>query len=139
MSIIKKALLTALCTMCVAGFALAQQPAQKAGKKGGDRVCAADAKKFCSEVRPGGGRVYKCLTDHNADLAPACRDRLAAAKARWDEFSAACKDDAGKYCKGIPAGSGRVLSCLKGREADLAPACKAEFARAQKERAVTQQ
>jgi hypothetical protein len=135
---IRNALLTLLGTMFVAGVALAQQPAAKAGKKGGDRVCAEDAKKFCSEVRPGGGRVYKCLTDHNADLAPACRERLTAAKARWDEFVAACKDDAGKYCKGVPVGSGRVLSCLKGREADLAPACKAEFARAQKERTVSQ-
>lgn len=135
---IKQALLTILCTLCVAGFALAQQPAKKSAKKA-DNVCAADAKKFCSEVRPGGGRVYKCLTDHNSDLAPACRDRLAAAKARWDEFVAACKDDAGKYCKGIPAGGGRILSCLKGRESDLAPACKAEFARAQKEAAATQQ
>jgi hypothetical protein len=134
---ITKALLTILCTTCVVGVASAQQ-AQKGAKKG-DNVCAADAKKFCSEVRPGGGRVYKCLTDHNSDLAPACRDRLAAAKARFDEFVAACKDDAGKYCKGIPAGSGRILSCLKGRESDLAPACKAEFARAQKETAATQQ
>ena len=132
---IKKALLTILCTTCVVGLASAQQK----GAKKGDNVCAADAKKFCSDVRPGGGRVYKCMTDHNADLTPACRDRLAAAKARWDEFVAACKDDAGKYCKGIPAGSGRILSCLKGRESDLAPACKAEFARAQKETAATQQ
>src|SRR3954463_15597400 len=136
---IRNALLTLLGTMFVAGVALAQQPAAKAGKKGGDRVCAEDAKKFCSEVRPGGGRVYKCLTDHNSDLAPACRDRLAAAKARWDEFVAACRDAAGKYGRGAPAGSGRILSCLKGREADLAPACKAEFARAQKETAATQQ
>ena len=135
---ITKALLTILCTTCVVGMASAQQAAQKGAKKG-DNVCAADAKKFCSEVRPGGGRVYKCLTDHNSDLAPACRDRLAAAKARYDEFVAACKDDAGKYCKGIPVGGGRILSCLKGRESDLAPACKAEFARAQKETAATQQ
>ena len=89
-------------------------------------------------MRPGGGRVYKCLTDHNADLAPACRERLTAAKARYDEFVAACKDDATKYCKSIPAGSGRIVSCLKGREADLAPACKAEFARAQKDRTTSQ-
>ena len=128
---IRNALLTILCTIFAAGVALAQQPAAKKG----DRVCAEDAKKLCSGVRPGGGRVYKCLTDHDADLAPACRERLAAAKARYDEFVAACKDDAGKYCKGIPAGAGRILSCLKGREADLAPACKAEFARAQKDTA----
>jgi hypothetical protein len=137
---IRNALLTIVCATFVASLALAQQPApaKKAAKGGGDRVCAEDAKKFCSEVRPGAGRVYKCLTDHNAELAPPCRDRLAAAKARWDEFVTACKEDAGKYCKGIPAGGGRVLSCLKGREADLTAACKAQFNRAQKDATVTQ-
>ena len=129
-------LLTVASIALVASSAMAQQPAGK-GKGGGDRVCAEDAKKFCSEVRPGGGRAYKCMTDHNAELTPACRERLAAAKARWDEFVAACKDDAAKYCKGIPAGGGRILSCLKGRQADLAPACKTQFDQAQKNATVT--
>jgi hypothetical protein len=116
--------------------ALAQQPAK--AKAGRDRVCADDAKKFCSEVRPGGGRMYQCLAKNDAQLAPACRERLAAGKARWDAFVSACKSDAGKYCKGIPAGGARVLSCLKGREADLAPDCKAQFGRASRDPVVTQ-
>ena len=90
----------------------AQQPAQKGAKAGGERVCREDAKKFCSDVRPGGGRIYNCLTSHNAELAPACRERLAVAKARYDEFVKACKSDADKYCKSIPPGGGRILSCL---------------------------
>ena len=111
----------------------------KATKKAGrDRVCAADAKKFCDDVRPGGGRMYKCLTSHDAELAPACRERLASAKSRWDEFVKACKSDADKYCKGIPTGGGRVLSCLKGREADLTPDCKTQFNGARNNTTVTQ-
>jgi hypothetical protein len=142
MSIRKRALLAIVCTMFVAGIepGLAQQapPAKpKAAKAGKDRVCAEDAKKFCSDVRPGAGRMYQCLTKHDAELAPACRERLAAGKARWDEFVKACKADADKYCKGIPTGGGRLLSCLKGREADLAPDCKAQFSRAQANTAVT--
>jgi hypothetical protein len=58
-------------------------------------------------------------------------------KARWDAFVSACKSDAEKHCKAIPAGSGRVLSCLKGREADLAPDCKAQFSRANSDPVVT--
>ena len=115
---------------------LAQQPAQK-GAKGGERVCREDAKKFCSNVRPGGGRIYNCLTSHDAELAPACREQLAAAKARVEEFAKACKSDADKYCKSIPPGGGRILSCLKGREADLTAACKAEFQRAKGDTTVT--
>jgi hypothetical protein len=134
--LIRNALLVVACTF-VAGNTLAQQaPAGKA--KGRDQVCNADAKKFCSDVRPGGGRVYQCLTSHNAELVPACREQLAAAKARYDEFAEACKADAGKYCKGIPAGHGRILSCLKGRESDLTPACKAQFHRAKGDAATTQ-
>ena len=116
----------------------AQQPAQKGAKAGGERVCHEDAKKFCSNVRPGAGRIYNCLTSHNAELAPACRERLAAAKARYDEFVKACKSDADKYCKSIPPGAGRILSCLKGRESDLTADCKAQFQRARGDTTVTQ-
>jgi hypothetical protein len=134
---IRTALLVALCAIAVDSLAQ-QPPGQKAGKAGADRVCHEDAKKFCGDVRPGGGRMYKCLTSHNAELAPACRERLAAAKARYDEFVKACKSDADKYCKSIPPGAGRILSCLKGREADLTADCKAQFHRARSDTTVTQ-
>jgi len=137
---IRTALLAALFTSLAGAVdsSFAQQPAQKGAKAGGEQVCRADAKKFCSDVRPGGGRIYNCLTGHNAELAPACRERLAAAKARYDEFVKACKSDADKYCKSIPPGAGRILSCLKGREADLTADCRAQFHRARGDTTVTQ-
>ena len=134
---IRNALLAIVYATLVVGFPYAS--AQQKGKsaKGEDRVCAEDAKKFCSKVRPGGGRVYQCMTSHENELAPACRERLAAAKARYDEFENACKSDAEKYCKAIRPGAGRVLSCLKGRESDLTAECKAQFGRAQRDATVT--
>ena len=123
------ALLGSMLTFCA--FA---QP----GKARGERVCAEDAKKFCGDVKPGAGRMYQCMTKHNAELSPPCRARLAEAKARYDQFVNACKDDAAKHCKGIPPGSGRVLSCLKGQEANLAPDCKAQFSRASKDPVTSQ-
>ncbi len=127
----RNALLAIACSLLVinTGPSLAQQPTQKPAA-GRDRVCADDAKKFCSGVRPGRGRMYQCLTKHDAELAPACREQLTAAKARFDKFIQACKGDIEKACKTIPPGQGRVLSCLKGREAELAPECRAEFQRA---------
>jgi hypothetical protein len=104
--------------------------AQQKPPAGQDRACAEDAKKFCSDVRPGGGRVVRCLGKHDAELAPACRQQLAAGKARLEEFAKACKADSEKYCKSVQAGSGRVLRCLKGHEADLSPECKAQFEKA---------
>ena len=137
---IRTALLAALFASLVVAVdsSFAQQSPQKGAKAGGERVCHEDAKKFCSDVRPGGGRIYNCLTGHNAQLAPACRERLAAAKARYDEFVKACKSDADKYCKSIPPGAGRILSCLKGREADLTADCRAQFHRARGDTTVTQ-
>ena len=130
--LVRNALLVLLGSMLVlSAFA---QP----GKARGERVCAEDVKKFCSDVKPGAGRMYQCLTKNDAQLAPACRDGLAAAKARYDEFVNACKGDAAKYCKGVPPGSGRMLSCLKGQEANLAPDCKAQFSRASKDPVVSQ-
>jgi len=105
--------------------------ATTAGAQGkGDGPCAADAKKFCSNVRPGQGRVYNCMKEHQAELSPACQARIKQAVERVQAFEKACKADAEKYCKGVRPGAGRVLSCLKGRESDLAPACAAEFKRA---------
>ena len=125
-------LLGSMLTLCI-------QPAfAQAGKARGERVCVEDARKFCSDVKPGGGRVYQCMAKHNAELSPPCRERLTEAKARWDEFVNACKADTAKHCKGVPPGSGRVLSCLKGQEANLAPDCKAKFSRASKDPAVSQ-
>ncbi len=40
----------------------------------------------------------------------------------------ACKADVEKLCAGIPAGGGRVLSCLKANEAQVTPACKEQIA-----------
>ena len=98
--------------------------------------CAADAKKFCYNVQPGDGRIYNCMMSHQAELAPACRDAMKALNEKFDRFAKACKSDAEKYCKGIPAGDGRILSCLKGRESDLDKACAAEFQRARNDRSM---
>ena len=36
-------------------------------------ACAADAKKFCSGVQPGGGRVVACLKEHKDELSDGCK------------------------------------------------------------------
>jgi len=36
-----------------------------------------------------------------------------------------CQGDIARLCKGVPPGGGRILECLKGREAEISPACKA--------------
>jgi hypothetical protein len=40
------------------------------------QACKADYSRFCAGLAPGGGRIRKCLGDHHAELAPACRQAL---------------------------------------------------------------
>jgi hypothetical protein len=39
-------------------------------------ACAADQKKFCVDVKPGGGRILDCLFQHADQLTPSCRSVL---------------------------------------------------------------
>jgi len=45
-------------------------------------ACESDAEKFCKGVRQGGGRRRNCLTQHQADLSPACKAELSAASGK---------------------------------------------------------
>jgi hypothetical protein len=40
-------------------------------------ACAADYKKLCPDVRMGGGRIVRCLKEHDADLSAPCRQVVA--------------------------------------------------------------
>jgi hypothetical protein len=44
-------------------------------------ACAADFKKFCPDVQPGGGRMRACIAEHRDDLSQGCRDALQQARA----------------------------------------------------------
>ena len=120
---IKSAIVTTAFALLAAGVA---SGAAAQGKKG-DGPCAADAKKFCGGVQPGGGRIAKCMKEHQAELSPACQAEIKKAEQRIEEFREECKADAEKFCKGIRPGQGRILACLKSHESELAPACAAEF------------
>ena len=120
---IRNAVVSMAIAMLLAGIA---SDAGAQGRKG-DGPCAEDAKKFCGDMKPGGGRVARCMKSHEAELSPACQDQMKKAEQRLKEFSDECKADAEKFCKGIRPGSGRILACLKSHQSELAPACAAEF------------
>ena len=117
----------ALAAAALATGALAQGKAEK-----GHGPCREDAKKFCGDEKPGGGRIAKCMKSHESELSPACQSAMKEAEQRFEEFSKDCKPDAEKFCKGIRPGQGRILACLKSHQSDLAPACAAEFNKAGK-------
>lgn len=121
----RSALISSAIALAAAGLAtnaLAQ------GKKG-EGPCAADAKKFCGNVQPGGGRIAKCMKSHEAELSPACQSEMKRAEERIEQVKQECNADVKKFCQGIKPGAGRILACLKSHQAELAPACAAEFQR----------
>ena len=121
MSVVARSILG---TLVVALLAVAA-PARAQAAHG----CKGDVEKFCKGIPEGGGRIAACLKSHEAELSPSCKEDVAAAKGRMKGLAEACKPDAERFCKGVQPGQGRVLSCLKSHEADLAPACKAEMSR----------
>jgi len=101
-----------------------------AGEAQGQGPCADDAAKFCKDVQPGGGGIMRCIKEHENDLSPACKERVAEMKKRLQEVREACQDDALKFCKDLNPGSGRIVNCLKEHENELSPECKAGMERA---------
>jgi hypothetical protein len=88
--------------------------------------CTEDVKKFCKQVKPGDGRIRKCLSRHEKELSLACREHTEEMQERADRFLRACQGDTQKFCKGIKPGSTRIFSCLKTKEKELSAECRTE-------------
>ena len=86
--------------------------------------CAADVKKFCKDVQPGGGRIVQCMKQHESDLSQACKDHGKTVKAELEKAHEACKGDVEKLCKDVKPGDGRILHCLKEHEQQVSSGCK---------------
>jgi len=105
-------------------MALAAAPAKAAQGQG---PCADDLQMFCKDVQPGGGRILKCMKEHENDLSPTCKQHVAQMKEKAKEAKQACQDDVMKFCSDVQPGHGRILKCLKAHETDLSPECKSQL------------
>jgi hypothetical protein len=93
------------------------------------RACRADVSQFCAGVDPGAGRVIGCLNQHQLELSPSCQaytSKLSEARERVSVLRTACKADAERVCKGVPAKAGPLLECLQANEANLSAECNRE-------------
>ena len=124
------AMLLALFIAGVAGEAGAQQRRQG--------PCAEDAKKLCANVQRGQGAIAKCMREHQSELSPACQSEIKTREARARKVRDECKGDVEKFCKGVAPGGGRIVSCLRARETELAPACAEDLKRRRNRRAPVQ-
>ena len=99
----------------------------KAAMKEMNEACKADLDKLCKDVKPGEGRLIKCLKDNEAALSDVCKAKLAEQKEKAMK-ERPCMADMEKFCKDVKPGEGRIIECMKSHEADLSAACKASMA-----------
>ena len=45
-------------------------------------ACKDDAAKVCKDVKPGEGRILRCLKQHEAELSPACKEQMTPPRSR---------------------------------------------------------
>jgi Cysteine rich repeat len=46
------------------------------------QACKDDMTKLCNGTKPGGGRILQCLKQHEAELTPACKEKMAQPKGK---------------------------------------------------------
>ncbi len=93
--------------------------------------CKAELEKYCGQVTPGEGRILACLYAHNDKLSGRCEYALYDAAVQLERAAAAlayvaneCGPDVRKHCTGVQAGEGRLLDCLKKKDAEVSNCCK---------------
>jgi hypothetical protein len=85
--------------------------------------CAADIEKFCANVPIGGGRIQKCLEEHEKDLSPGCAARHENLEKETGSIVATCRYDISRFCYDVSPGKGRIGTCLQQHRSDLSPPC----------------
>ncbi|WP_455210236.1 cysteine rich repeat-containing protein [Kaarinaea lacus] len=86
--------------------------------------CFADREKFCNDVKPGAGRIFECLEEHEDELSTACKDHIETMTQKFQQFVDVCSTDLAKYCPQVKPGQGRGIACLRGNEDKLSAACR---------------
>ncbi len=87
-------------------------------------ACAEEIEQYCKDVKPGGGRLLACLKEHESDLSPTCREKVAELEKMIKEAVQTCAADIERYCKGIQPGEGRIAKCLKEHIEEISPDCR---------------
>jgi hypothetical protein len=93
-----------------------------------DSACLSDAKRLCSNIPIGEGRVLTCLQTRWKDLSSACQQEIQQIQNRAREIDLACSGDVWQYCSNVVPGGDRIRVCLWSRWDDLSSTCREKAA-----------
>lgn len=79
------------------------------------QACRTDARKFCSSLRPGEGRIVTCLRENTRQLSASCQLQLNKIDACAVEMQQLCADIQGE---------GEKKQCMKDRRSELSTGCQ---------------
>ncbi len=48
-------------------------------------ACQDDVMRFCQDVKPGGGRIIRCLKEHESELSPDCKAKVESRQGRGSQ------------------------------------------------------
>jgi hypothetical protein len=91
------------------------------------KVCAADIKAQCADVKPGGGALKNCVKAHFSDLSEDCQVAII----RAASVGRACKTDVKQFCADVKPGKGAIADCMKSHAADVSDGCEEALAKAE--------
>ncbi len=91
--------------------------------------CEADIARFCANLQPGGGAIADCLSKHEKELAPECREvHLAKLSGVLRDLQEFCKTDIVRFCGGESQHPDiRLLDCLRLNAPSLVPECRTKL------------
>jgi hypothetical protein len=121
----------AVAALAILAFAVAPALAEKGPVETVLEGCKTELESYCTDVTPGQGRILACLYARGDKLSGKCEYALYDAAAQLERAVAAltyvaseCEDDLDELCAGVPAGKGRLLSCLERQEDKVSSRCK---------------
>lgn len=88
-----------------------------------DGPCQEDIQKFCKSVRPGNGKLLRCMRQYKRHLSTACVDHIGVVREKTRLFEKACKKDAQQFCADVKPGQGAVYRCLQKNQDSLSAVC----------------
>jgi hypothetical protein len=91
-----------------------------------DIPCIYEIRSYCAEVKPGEGRLLRCLKSHAAQMTPACSQRFEEVDTLLTETLAPCHEDWVEYCFDVRGlgGAESMVRCLRTHREQVSPACR---------------